>query len=525
MKLSNIWSQGQIFAFSALDGNSLYTNDFVGILSADKIGIRFFTKIKRELALIGYGKTNPIFEAVTGDFISIRDDSNETANIIYADAHLIIGNTVTPIIPVTLIEGKSNTFCEDNIEIHDTLDGDFTALGTNENQFAFAYGKSVEEVKDLVKKGLSLNIDEERNKKIKFYENVKTPTNEEYAPLYYKCLSLMKTQLYSPEGNFKRIWSTPDRLPHKHLWLWDSVFHAIGFRNFNGELSEDLVLAIFDNQRDNGFISHLASINWCSDITQPPVIAWGSYLVYQKTGNIDFLKTVFENNKKFLLWCQNNRRDRKEELYTWFTGDDVNCRCDESGMDNSPRFDTHNRLQAIDYSCFMANETRYMKIIADVLGYKEDSKLFDDWFNKIKTDINNVLWCEEDKFYYDFDMVENKFHKIQSVASFLPLFAGICNARDCRQKCHSNHLQSRNAVLHRFWTVSLLQSGIWARLNFRNQTVLHRSEHYISMSVRLQNFGLLKQDNTTRLPRMIQGRTDRKHWKGLMLIFQQNLDR
>lgn len=448
MNLPNIWGQGQLFAFSALDGASYATNDFAGTLSADKIGIRFYSNVKRELALIGYGNTNPAFEAVTGDFISIKNDSGETANIIYADTHLIIGNTVKSVIPVVMIEGSSNTIKEDSMEIHDTLDNEFTAIGINGNRFAFAFGSSVDEVKALAKKGLSLNTEAERNKKIQFYEKVKTPTEEKYSPLYYKCLSVMKTQLYSPEGIFKRIWSTPDRLPHKYLWLWDSVFHAIGFRNFNTELAENLILAVLDTQNDDGFIPHLSAIDYKSKITQPPVIAWGSFLVYQKSKNIEFLKSVFEKNKKFLLWCQNNRRDRKEELYTWFTGNDVNCRCDESGMDNSPRFDTHHRLQAVDYSCFIANETRYMKIIADILKDKENSDFFSNWFNKIKIDINRVLWCEEDNFYYDYDMSTDDFHKIQSVASFLPLFAGVCEPQ--RAKSLFEHLTNPETFYTKF---------------------------------------------------------------------------
>ena len=33
------WGQGQLFAFSALDGDALFTDDFAGTLSGDKIGI------------------------------------------------------------------------------------------------------------------------------------------------------------------------------------------------------------------------------------------------------------------------------------------------------------------------------------------------------------------------------------------------------------------------------------------------------------------------------------------------------
>lgn len=38
------WGQGQLFAFSALDGKSLFSDDFVGILSGDKLGVIFHTR-------------------------------------------------------------------------------------------------------------------------------------------------------------------------------------------------------------------------------------------------------------------------------------------------------------------------------------------------------------------------------------------------------------------------------------------------------------------------------------------------
>ena len=169
------------------------------------------------------------------------------------------------------------------------------------------------------------------------------------------------------------------------------------------------------------------AVDFKSEITQPPVIAWGAYKLYIKSGNKEFLKLVFENNKKFLSWCQANRRDTDEELYTWYTQDDVHCRCGESGMDNSPRFDIHARLQAIDFSCFMANEIRYMKMIADELNETEASKSYELWYNKVKKCINNKLWDKETGFYFDYDNTNQKLHKVMSVASFLPLFSGVCD--------------------------------------------------------------------------------------------------
>jgi len=41
MSIANKWAQGQLFAFSALDGDSFFGDDFVGTLSGDRLGIRF----------------------------------------------------------------------------------------------------------------------------------------------------------------------------------------------------------------------------------------------------------------------------------------------------------------------------------------------------------------------------------------------------------------------------------------------------------------------------------------------------
>ncbi len=44
MYIADKWGQGQIFAFSALDGKTCAENDFVGILSGDRLGIRFLQR-------------------------------------------------------------------------------------------------------------------------------------------------------------------------------------------------------------------------------------------------------------------------------------------------------------------------------------------------------------------------------------------------------------------------------------------------------------------------------------------------
>ena len=426
------WGQGQLFAFSALDGPSYFSDDFTGILSGDRIGIRFFSKVKRELAFVNVWGKGLEFDAVTSDYICCHFPAQDPMRIIYAAQHLIIGNVAGVVLPAVFVEGIHQVETVDGVDIHDTKDGDYTAFKFDGSRFAFAFGHSKEEVITLVNKGLAMDLAEVSAAKLAFYEANGAADDFKYADLYAKCLSVMKTQLYSPEEKFETLWSTPDRLPHRHLWLWDSVFHSLGHRHINTTLGESLIRAIWAHQSENGFVPHRADVFESTDITQPPVIGWGAWQIYETSGNKEFLKEAFENNKKFLLWCQANRRASEKELYTWETTNDVNCRCDECGMDNSPRFDTKDPLFAIDFSCFMANDVKFMKKMADELGLAEESAFFQKWFEAIAAAINEQLWSEEDQFYFDYNIPKQELHKVWSVASFLPIFAGICSEEQAK---------------------------------------------------------------------------------------------
>lgn len=421
MEKSNVWGQGQLFAFSALDGDNYETGDFVGTLLGDKVGIEFHSKVKRHLIVTGFAEGDFNFDYVCGDYISLNTAKGKV-RIIYCDRHLVAGTLCDGAMPLAFAEGKVSVRTVDGIEIADSGDGQFTALAAKGKQFAFSFAESENDAISLAKKGLETKIDAVAAKREEFYN--KNTLDCKYSKLYMKCLSVMKTQLYSPEGRMNGYWSTPDRLPHYDMWLWDSVFHALGHRNVSTDTAKQLILALVPNQYENGMIPHRMGADYRSDISQPPVIAWGSWEIYQSDKDKEFLRTVFDCNRKFLDWCFENRRPNDEPLFVWHVSDDENCRCDESGMDNSPRFDDVVNLQAIDFACFMANDLRYMSLIAKELG--EDCKYFDEMFETVKTAVNNKLWDETDGFYYDYDLDRERIHKVKAVSSFLPLFAGIC---------------------------------------------------------------------------------------------------
>lgn len=439
MLLPKKWGQGQLFAFSALDGPSYAGDDFAGMLSGDRIGIRFFSKVRRELALVNGKGSNPEFDAVTGDYIQLHFDGQEPMGILYADQHLIIGKTAGEALPVVFTEGRYQARNEDGATLQDTLDGEITGLLCEENRFAFAFGHSGQEVSRLLRRGIRMDFREEAEKKLDFFRTLPMGDNHPYPRLYAKCASVMKTQLYSPEGEFSTIWSTPDRLPHAKCWLWDSVFHALGHRHIDPKLAEDLIRALWVHQDEDGFIPHMAFLGEKSNITQPPVMGWGSWKLYETSHDKAFLAEAYAHNRSFLNWCDQNRRLSDKALYTWETHGDANCRCDECGIDNSPRFDEKGPLYAIDFSCFMANDVRAMKRMADELHRPDEAAFYESWYTKIAEDVNRYLWSEEAQFYFDYSIPGKALHPVWSVASFLPLFAGICDDRQAA--CLVHHLR------------------------------------------------------------------------------------
>lgn len=89
--LPNKWGQGQLFAFSALDGESLFTDDFTGTLCGDKIGVIFNTLCRRTLY---FGDMNkfiaPELKCVTSDMV-ILETLIGSFSMIFAERHLVIG--------------------------------------------------------------------------------------------------------------------------------------------------------------------------------------------------------------------------------------------------------------------------------------------------------------------------------------------------------------------------------------------------------------------------------------------------
>jgi glycogen debranching enzyme len=242
-----------------------------------------------------------------------------------------------------------------------------------------------------------------------------------------KMLSIMKTQVYSAQGSIKHRWTTPDRWPHRSMWLWDSVFHSIGWRHVDPMLAAEAIHAVLDTQQRDGFIAHIMNPHSISEITQPPVLALGVKLVHEFLGDGEWVDSLYPKLCDYVKWDLAHRDRDGNGLVEWAIEGDPHCRSGESGMDNSPRFDSATLLDAVDFNSFLALECEVLAGFANRLGKPEEAKEWNSMHQRLCQLIREKLWSEEHRFFVDYDIEKQAYSPVLASSGFLPL---ICGAAD-----------------------------------------------------------------------------------------------
>lgn len=138
---------------------------------------------------------------------------------------------------------------------------------------------------------------------------------------------------------------SPDTYPFQ--WFWDSCFHAITLSYIDVERAKSELRLLVTGQFENGMIPHIIywhvpahsdfpEIHWgkrrTSSITQPPMLSLAVWRIYEATGDIEFVKDMLPHIDKFHHYLFRNRDPHKLNLVGIINPD-------ETGEDNSPRFD------------------------------------------------------------------------------------------------------------------------------------------------------------------------------------------
>lgn len=254
---------------------------------------------------------------------------------------------------------------------------------------------------------------------------------------------------------------SPESYPYQ--WFWDSCFNAIILSHFELEDAKKELRSLVSKQFANGLLPHIIywekssvlNLDWgvegTSALVQPPIIAYAVWQIYKKDKDKKFLEEMYPALNGYYRYLL-NRNSKENHLINIINPD-------ESGEDNSPRFDLplsiapkhsaeehnlkrfslaeENKKCEFDHECmqkhfwvkdvafntYMVENMDIMSDIAKELGKEEDAKFFKEKNELIRSDMRSIMF--EDGVYWNSLGVEFDKIKVKTWAIFVPLVAGL----------------------------------------------------------------------------------------------------
>lgn len=301
--------------------------------------------------------------------------------------------------------------------------------------------------------------------------------------------SCLKLLLRNRRNTKDYQYTIPSPNTYPYQWLWDSCFHAIMLNHFNVSDAKKELSSLISKQFDNGMIPHIIywkklkttfpKINWGKDststITQPPMLAYAAWQIFQKDRDKKFLSKIYPHLYHYYRYLMTERDPHGKNLVGIMNPD-------ESGEDNSPRFDiplglppvhslktnTRSRfnlvkqnitcnfdapfcmrnffwVKDVPFNAIMAENLRLLGSLAEILGYPDDESYFmkerDNIFAAMRklTMEDGICWSTYGREYTKI--------KVKTWAIFSPLFAKLLTQKEAKSLVEKHLLNPKE-----FWT-------------------------------------------------------------------------
>lgn len=457
---------GALFAFSGLGGPVDFDNQLVGSAMEEDYGFGLHITLPAHMSLWCDNRASHPFKVTQRLMVSdalgytvSKPGLSQPGEIrfIMIDDRTVLGQT-TADFPVFCCGDEFQTAVpsEDGKTVLSN-NGAIAVLLTRESPAGIVFAFSVSlagqaEAEDRARKALELNIEAEFDRKKKFFDALPSPKTDDplLAETYYKAMSVLKSMVYSPAGKAKTRWTTPDRMPHRKMWLWDSAFHALGLQHISPELAQEAIEAVFAYQEEDGFIPHMMAPGYGSQVIQPPILGWAAMEIFRKNKkneDREFLGRIAGPLEKFIRWVLEHRAKRAGNSLGWSIRKRYSfplCRSGETGMDNSPRFDCTDDAESVDIISFVIQEIEMLGKMCEILGRAMPADLLEKRRALIDT-LQTLFWDADEKFFYD-RQHNGDFIRVKTVSAFTPLFVGA--ATDEQAASMVEHLRDPK----KFWT-------------------------------------------------------------------------
>ncbi len=225
------------------------------------------------------------------------------------------------------------------------------------------------------------------------------PRLEEYRKGFGRIDALMQNGILTEEVSGLEYFTGYE---YKTLYDWDQYFEAILqiYMGWPSPYIKNGVIIFLQNQQDNGFIARSVPSNeWHDPEHVKPFLAQIALLVYRAYGELDWITSdeYFPKLQKYLDYWLNEMDENRNGLSEWMSAP-------HTGMDNQHEragFWLDRNCEGVDLNAYLVRECRAFAKLASLAGREKLSSRYNLLAEQRKARINELLWDENDGFYYD----------------------------------------------------------------------------------------------------------------------------
>jgi hypothetical protein len=458
-RMPTVYGGGSLFTFSGLDGNTEFATPVTAITTDDGLGFRFDLPKSPTLVIRppAPGMSTIQWKMVTNDtLVGVVSWDTEPLVIVFASRNQVIGR-LPPNFRISQEGGDTSSVLLKNDVDGRTLFSFCFDPSPTEVEVKDSKGKPVKDYISPAARGAAngykISIEAVLDTRIDWYKRlpeVPQSLDKWWVRTAPKAFSVMRANLYAPEGTIKNPWPTPARAPLRDQWMADTAFDCLGLMHIDPKLAKGALENLYAFQDDAGMIPGHLTLQGASDVSGPPLLGWVAWQVYSQDSVPDqkFLVRSFDVIQKHVTWYLKKRRMGGEPpatqdladgapLYFWQSAE-------EAGVEACPRFKGA-AFAAVDLSCYLANECYALQTMAQTLGYGELAKTWGRRGDSISAAARKQLWDEARGFFFDRTAADGEFLPTWSYAGFMPLWSGVATPEQAARI--KNHLLSK-----KFWT-------------------------------------------------------------------------
>jgi len=218
------------------------------------------------------------------------------------------------------------------------------------------------------------------------------------------------------------------------FFYWDTYFTILGlFVDDHYKLAVGSVKNFIAEIEKMGFIPNYNGPGWISKTrSQPPFFSQMVLELFSMSNDITLLKEFIEPLEKEYTYWTSPPKLFKFGLARYFDTSffakfQHYSAMAESGWDFTNRFRNIKESLPVDLNTLLALQERTIWQILGIIGNgsAEETEKWKSLFKKRTDLINQYMWDENRKFFYDFSTAQNRPEKSSSLAGYFPMWANL----------------------------------------------------------------------------------------------------